>query len=448
MIAPIHSLSEIAVSRRCLLGGLGVAGALALVGPARGLAQHGHAVESSRSDPWLRTNPHDGSLYITWIAPESPGGDHAGESTASPATDEHASVAPMVNRVYLARSTDNGATFGEPVLVSGDDAYASIGATPAVPGFGPDGSVYVAYLSATPSDVSEWGREIVMVARSDDGTSFDPPIEVPQDEGITNAGGYHDLIVDGDGRVYVAWLDFRDTFNLGTGNFDTSAMRVTWSDDGGRTFAPSVEVSKPACPCCPPRFQFGMDGRLMLAWRDQEDQDDGGDPMRDPAVAWSDDRGATWTAPEVVHRDGWRMPQCPHSGPGYGVDADGHQHVAWFTGAEGRVGVYYAVADAAGAAFSAPVALLTDEWVPITPARLALDAQGNAYVAFVDAREETPLVIMNRIAPDGTVSGFGPANLSGVYPTIAIEGDTLTLGYVADGDIQVVAVPLSGDAGA
>lgn len=408
--------------------------------------QHGEGVESARSDPWLATNPYDGNLYLTWISPDPAGDDHAEDATASPVSEAGHGGGGSLNRVYLARSIDNGATFGEPVLVSGEDPYVSIGATAAVTGFGPDGAIYVAYLSATPHELSEWGREIVMVTRSDDGTSFAPPLEVPRDEGIFNAGGYHDLIVDAEGRVFVAWLDFRDTFNLNTGNYSTSGMRVTWSDDGARTFAPSVEVSKPACPCCPPRLQLGPDGRLLLAWRNQEDQTDGSDPVRDPVVAWSDDRGETWSAPEVIHRDGWHMPQCPHSGPGYGVEASGRQHVAWFTGAEGRNGVFYAVADAIGQAFSDPIPLFEDEWVPVTHVRLALDEAGNAYVAFVDARDERPLLILNRITPDGMVSTESPEGLSGVYPTVVVADAELSLGYIGNHDIEIDTIALSGEA--
>src|SRR5690606_17510269 len=117
---------------------------------------------------------------------------------------------------------------------------------------------------------------------------------------------------------------------------------------------------------------------------------DGADPMRDPMVVWSDDRGETWSDAVLVHRDGWQTPQCPHSGPGFGVDADGRLHIAWYTGVEGRNGVFYAVADGNGddVTFSAPLPLLEDEWVPVSPVRVTVDLEGNAYVAYVDGRNE------------------------------------------------------------
>lgn len=433
------------ITRRQMLGGLAAAGALALVGSVRVLAEHGAAAGSARTDPWLAVNPYDGFVYLTWVAPEQ-AVDHAGHGDATPMAGGHASDSPAINRVFLARSTDGGNSFEEPVLVSGEDGYAASGSTAPVSGFGPDGAVYVAYLSAPPSDVSKYGREIVMIARSDDGRSFDAPIEIPHDEGITNSGGYHDLAVGPDGRVFVAWLDFRDIFNGLADDYSTSSLRVTWSDDGARSFAPTVEVSKPACPCCAPRLQFGADGRVYLAWRDQWNQADGSDPVRDPVVAWSDDRGETWSSAELVHRDGWHMPQCPHSGPGLAIDSAGRLHVAWFTGAEGRNGVYYAVAEAAGEAFSEPVALLEAEWAPVTPVRLAVDDQGNAYVAFTDAREDAPRIVLNRIAPGGAVTPVGPEGLSGVYPTLAVADDALALGYIGDHDVQVATISLAGDA--
>lgn len=428
------------LNRRTLVGAFGVAGAALSLSHSQfrpALAwQHGHA--AGKSDPWLTVNPADGGVYLSWIGPEPGDADHS--ATPGAATDH---AAPAANRVYLARSDDQGATFGEPVLVSGEDAHVSIGATPATVGFGPDGAIYVAYLSATPSDVSEWGREIVMVARSDDGVSFAPAVEVPRDEGIINAGGYHDLIVDGAGRVFVALLDFRDTFNLGTGDFSSASLRVAWSDDRAETFGPSVEVRKPACPCCPPTFHLAESGRLSVAFRDQLPQADGTDPMRDPMVAWSDDRGETWSAPVLVHRDGWQTPQCPHSGPGFGIDAGGRVHVAWYTGVEGRNGVYYAVADGDDLTFSAPVPLLADEWVPVTTVRMALDADGNAYVAYVDGREEPVALVVTKISPDGTQERVSPADLSGTYPTVAVTGADLALAYVAGDDVESGLVPLA-----
>jgi hypothetical protein len=94
---------------------------------------------------------------------------------------------------------------------------------------------------------------------------------------------------------------------------------------------------------------FGPDGEVYVAWRHQFRPD-----IRDPAVARSDDGGATFTAPVRVAADEWLIAGCPHSGPAIAVDYAGRVHVAWHTGAEGRAGLYHAVSDNSGRSFHTP----------------------------------------------------------------------------------------------
>ena len=39
--------------------------------------------------------------------------------------------------------------------------------------------------------------------------------------------------------------------------------------------------------------------------------------------------------------DDWRVDGCPHHGPALSIGPDGVYHLAWFTGAPGRAGLYY-----------------------------------------------------------------------------------------------------------
>ena len=41
---------------------------------------------------------------------------------------------------------------------------------------------------------------------------------------------------------------------------------------------------------------------------------------------------------------------------------------------------------------------------------------------------------------------LGPEDLSGVYPTLAVAGDILTLGYIGEHDVLVDTISLAGDA--
>ncbi len=49
-----------------------------------------------------------------------------------------------------------------------------------------------------------------------------------------------------------------------------------------------------------------------------------------------------------LRADGWVFPACPHAGPSLAIDADGTVHAAWYTGVEGRQGLWYTRSDDRG----------------------------------------------------------------------------------------------------
>jgi hypothetical protein len=159
------------------------------------------------------------------------------------------------------------------------------------------------------------------------------------------------------------------------------------------------------CPCCRTSLAVGPDGAVYVGWRKHF----GGD-VRDVVVARLAPRAAKFDAPVRVHRDGWVFPGCPHAGPSVAVDAEGRVHVGWYTGKEGRQGLWYAVSEDGGRGFGAPVALLTGGFVP--PSQVALAADGNGVLAGWDDRR----------APDGK----------------------LTLARIEDGRVRVVSADAAG----
>jgi hypothetical protein len=161
-----------------------------------------------------------------------------------------------------------------------------------------------------------------------------------------------------------------------------SELRVARSTDGGRSFSPSVLVDQGVCPCCRTSLALAPDGGVYLVWRKVF-----AGSVRDVAIAHSADGGQSFSAPERVHEDGWVFGGCPHAGPSVAVDASGRVHVAWYTGREGRQGLWYA-SSTDGKRFGAPAPLVTGEWVP--PSQVKLSAVGNQiWVAWDDRRAET-----------------------------------------------------------
>jgi hypothetical protein len=154
-------------------------------------------------------------------------------------------------------------------------------------------------------------------------------------------------------------------------------------------------VDTAPCPCCRTSLAFGPDGSVYLAWRKEY----GGD-VRDIVVARLGAGESAFGAPVRVHADAWVFPACPHTGPSLAVDARGRVHVGWYTGREGRQGLWYARSDDQARTFGTPVALATGADVP--PSQVALSARGDEVIAAWDDRPaEGRRLALARIAADG-----------------------------------------------
>jgi hypothetical protein len=118
-------------------------------------------------DPMLGSNPSTGTVFLSWVEPATHADDGMDEHAATPASDDHDMAMPTTGRVMVARSTDGGKTFGEPVAASGEDLGVTTypGGSPQVFA-GPKGEVYVAYDLNLPHEGVPWGRDMLRLARS------------------------------------------------------------------------------------------------------------------------------------------------------------------------------------------------------------------------------------------------------------------------------------------
>ena len=131
--------------------------------------------------------------------------------------------------VFVARSTDCGATFGPNVRLS-------IGACPCcrpVVVAGKDGAVHVAWRHVFP----ESQRDFVVASSSDGGRTFGAPVRVHADgwaiDGCPDSGA--SLALDGK-TLAIAWY---------TAAGRRSIVRLARSEDGGRSFGPAVDLQGP-----------------------------------------------------------------------------------------------------------------------------------------------------------------------------------------------------------
>lgn len=229
------------------------------------------------------------------------------------------------------------------------------------------------------------------------------------------SNNFHALLAAPDGRLYATWL------SAVAGN---SGVWLRRSDDGGVTWGPSRPVyGEPTCPCCRTAIAVGPRGELYVAWRAILPGD-----VRDIVVMRSDDFGDTWTAPTRPAEHGWVFPGCPHAGPSMRVDAAGVLHIAWWTGKEGKAGVWYASSADGGETFTAaPVAVGQRS----TPAHVQLAlAPSGPVVAWDDGLGAVPGILVRRMGADaGQTVALSAAGQAASYPVLGVIGDSLLVAW-------------------
>ena len=254
----------------------------------------------------------------------------------------------------------------------------------------PDGALWVHWLQKTGAGEAA----NIMLSRSvDGGFNWSAPAQVNAQD-PTAEHGFVALWPATQDTLGVAWLDGAPggeaapeadadaAVDAGTSLHAARFDRLLARSDAAR-----IDVR--ACDCCQTAAARTTRGAL-LAYRDRS-----ADDIRDIAVTRFD--GKAWSAPTLVHADGWKMPACPVNGPALAARGDAVV-VAWYTAAGGTPSVQLARSDDAGAHFAAPVAVDRGEAVQGRVA-VALDA-AQAWVLWVREDAGGQSLQLARYAPD------------------------------------------------
>jgi|688.fasta_scaffold26023_2 cytochrome oxidase Cu insertion factor (SCO1/SenC/PrrC family)/Cu/Ag efflux protein CusF len=237
-------------------------------------------------------------------------------------------------RVLVRRSDDAGTSWTTPVVVNpaaetldpGGDARPKVLVSAG-------GEVFVTWTQALSKPYSG----AIRLARSlDGGRTFTAPLTVHRHrEEITHR--FDALAFDGQGRLFVAWIDKRDAVAAAgaTPKYRGAALYFAVSEDRGATFKGDFKAADHACECCRIALATDPAGRVHAMWRHIFEPN-----IRDHATARLNPDG-TASGFRRATTDNWRLDACPHHGPSLAFDAQGTAHTVWFTAdAEGGVAAY------------------------------------------------------------------------------------------------------------
>jgi len=340
--------------------------------------------------------------------------------------------------VYVTYGADGENRFAPAVAVNpqAESIYSDGENRPKI-AFTPTGTLVVSWTQKIPG---AYAGDIRFARSSNGGGRFEAPITV-NDDRAPISHRFDSLIVDGAGRITLAWIDKRDLAvakQSGT-DYAGAAIYTATSTNDGASFAPNQKLADHSCECC--RIALATDGgRAPLAlWRHVFPVN-----LRDHAIARLDPAAQPVAEPMRATDDGWVIEGCPHHGPDLSVDTNGQAHMAWFAGGGKAPGLHYGRIDPASGARSTTHRLSHQPGA----SRPQVRALGNGRVVVAwKALQPNGTVLLTRESTDGGASWSPDRTLASTpggsdHPLMIVRQGELFLSWQTQADgYRLIPVP-------
>jgi hypothetical protein len=233
----------------------------------------------------------------------------------------------FAGHVYVQYSSDQGKTFSAPSIVNrAPERILARAENRAKIQLDNAGNIYISWtqpLSKPYTGHIRFSRSV------DGGQSFSQPITVNDDlQEISHR--FDTLLVNGDGEVFISWLDKRDqqAAKDKQQEYIGGALYYSYSDDQGQSFSKNIKLSDHSCVCCRIAMALDNDNLPVIAWRDIYGND-AQHQIRDHSLLTFS--SALKPNKKIrLSNEQWNIDGCPHHGPALDVDSNNVVHSTWF----------------------------------------------------------------------------------------------------------------------
>lgn len=269
-------------------------------------------VEAPLLDGWMVMPSSEAGLHTPFLAEHAPTG-HLYATWGERGNDGF-------TRIWLAISTDGGASFSAPQQVSEplQDAKASWPEGPVVAVS--DDQLYVSYgaheLGGAPYAIYVLQSDLPPLSSGPTPTAVD--LALARSTRVQQPRSYHSinyptLMVGPDG---LGWLSVVAS-PVYTGEIWVAREGLGWAVENVTQTSP---IEEPPCECCPPALGMDATGRVLVGWR--------GDIAKEVYVAETPDPSTPFGAHQQVSTTGISDLSCPQDGMEF-VWIDEAMHLAW-----------------------------------------------------------------------------------------------------------------------
>lgn len=279
-----------------------------------------------------------------------------------------------------------------------------------------DGTLAAHWEERLGADEDSDASKVMLAWSKDKGHTWSAPVS-PHHDGTQTEHGFVSLFQAPGAGLGLVWIDAR-AINPQTETGDMS-LRASVYDAGGKQLRETV-VAPRVCECCSTSAAETADG-VIVAFRNRSATE-----MRDIYVTRLS--GGNWSAPVLVHADGWMIDACPINGPSIAAKGEDNA-VAWFMAKNDQGRAFVAFSHDGGRTFGAPVRV--DDAGSLGRLGVQLLDDGSAAVIWIEKGAQRSQLRLRIISPAGMRSA--PVTIADTegsrYPRIMRHGGELLFSW-------------------